>query len=219
MSALLPPEFLFRYTFSAKRITGLPRRGKRLLNLPAECALPSLAGLAKRAEFGEVRIAWNDRGLGVSVTVAGKSGPPLSDPEKLGQSDGLRLWIDTRCTQTVHRAGRFCHQFALLPVGGGEDGLQPIATLWPVARANEDPPAYDSDLLPVQSKISDRDYRLEAWIPADALHGYDPESQPRLGFSYLLNDSELGRQFLSVSDEFPFDADPSLWCTLELVSE
>ncbi len=219
MSTLLPPEFLFRYTFSAKRMTGLPRRGKRLLNLPPECALTSLARLAERADFGEVRIAWNDRGLGVSVSVAGKSGPPLSDPERLGQLDGLRLWIDTRCTQNVHRAGRFWHQFALHPVGGGEDGLQPVATLWPVARANEDPPAYDSDLLPIQSEISDQGYRLEAWLPADALHGYDPESQPRLGFSYLLHDSELGRQFLSVTEDFPFDADPSLWCALELVSE
>lgn len=218
MSALLPPEFLFRYTFSATHVSGLPRRGKRLLNLPSDCTLANLAGLTGRPDFGEIRIAWNERGLGVSVGVTGKSHPPVSDPEQLGRTDGLRLWIDTRCTQTVHRAGRFCHQFELLPVGGGEDGLQPVATLWPVARANEDPPPYDSELLPIHSDISDRGYRMEAWLPADALHGYDPDRQPRLGFFYALNDSEYGLQCLSIGPEFPFASDPSLWCTLELVS-
>ena len=29
------------------------------------------------------------------------------------------VWIDTRNTQNIHRAGRFCHRFAFLPVGAG----------------------------------------------------------------------------------------------------
>lgn len=217
MTALLPPEFLFRYMFAAPYVDALPRRGKRLLDLPADCALPSLAEMAGRKDFGEIRIAWNERGLGISVAVAGKSHPPVSDPERLGETDGLRVWVDTRCTQNVHRAGRFCHQFELLPIGGGDDGLQPVVTLWPVARANEDPPPFDSELIPIQSDWNERGYWMEAWLPADALHGFDPEHQPRLGFSYALNDAELGLQCLSVGREFPFPSDPSLWCTLQLV--
>lgn len=218
MSTLLPAEFLFRYTFAVRYVPGLPRRGKKLLGLPDECVLPSLAGLAGRSEFGEVRVAWNERGMGISVRVEGTSHLPVCDPERLGETDGLRVWIDTRCTQTVHRAGRFCHQFELLPTGRGDDGLQPVATLWPVARASEDPPPYDSELLPIHSEVNRKGYLLEAWLPADALHGFDPSDQKRLGFTYALHDQELGLQCLSVHPEFPFPSDPSLWCTLELAA-
>jgi hypothetical protein len=218
MSALVPPEFLFRYTFSARHVSGVPRRGQWLLNLPADCALPSLAGLTGRPDFAGVRLGWNARGMGVSVNVTGKTHPPVSDPERPGETDGLRLWIDTRCTQSVHRAGRFCHLFEFLPTGGGEDGLQPIATQWPIARAQDDAPQTDSELLPIQAAVHEDGYRLEAWLPADALHGFDPEHQPRLGFTYALHDVELGLQCLSVGPEFPFISDPSLWCALELVA-
>jgi hypothetical protein len=152
----------------------------------------------------------------VSVSVAGKTHPPVSDPERPGETDGLLLWIDTRCTQSVHRAGRYCHLFEFLPAGGGEDGRQPIATQWPVPRAQDDAPHTDSDLLPIKSALDKRGYRLEAWLPAAALHGFDPEHQPRLGFTYVLHDAELGLQCLSIGPEFPFGSDPSLWCTLEL---
>ena len=60
-------------------------------------------------------------------------------------------------------------------------------------------------------------YLLEAWIGAEALSGFEPESNPRLGFYYCLRDAELGEQFLAVGREFPFAHDPSLWATLELV--
>lgn len=217
MTALVPPEFLFRYTFPVQRIDRLPRRGKRLLNLPEECVLPSLADLSEQPRVGELRLAWNAEGLALSVTVTGKSGPPVCDSERLGQTDGLRLWIDTRNTQSVHRAGRFCHQFEFLPAGGGDDGAVPVANSHLIARAKEEAPLIDSDLLPIQSEITKTGYRLEAWLPAAALHGYDPASQPRLGFYYALNDQELGLQTLSVGPEFPFPSDPSLWSTLELI--
>ena len=60
-------------------------------------------------------------------------------------------------------------------------------------------------------------YRLEAFLPAAALNGYDPEQHPRLGFFYALRDDEHGEQLLSSTAEFPFWEDPSLWGVLELV--
>ena len=219
MTALVPPEFLFRYTLSVRRVDRLPRRGKRLLNLPASCDLPSLRDLSDTREFGRLRLAWNDAGLAVSVTVSGKSEPPACDPDRLGQTDGLRIWIDTRNTQSVHRATRYCHQFELLASGGGADGSAPIATAHPIARANDDAPIVDSDLLPIQADGTKEGYRIEAWIPAAALNGYDPSSQSELGFFYALNDQQLGLQTLSVGPEFPFATDPSLWSTLDLADE
>jgi hypothetical protein len=61
-------------------------------------------------------------------------------------------------------------------------------------------------------------YRLEAWLPGDALTGFDPQANPLLGFYFYVRDAELGEQFLSVGHEFPFAHDPSLWSTLELTA-
>ena len=60
-------------------------------------------------------------------------------------------------------------------------------------------------------------YRLELFLPAAALTGFDPEEHPRLGVCYAVRDSELGDQFLSVNGDFPYMDDPSLWDVLELV--
>lgn len=217
MTALVPPEFLFRYTLGIPRVDRLPRRGKRLLNLPQECRLPSLSDMAGRRAFGELAMAWNDHGLAVSVRVRGRNAPLQCDPRRPAESDGLRLWIDTRNTQSVHRATRFCQQFELLPAGGGEDGSAPVITPRPIARAADEPPPIDVDLIPVQSEILSSGYDLEVWLPAAALHGFDPARQPKLGFFYALNDGELGLQTLSVGPEFPYASDPSLWSSIELL--
>ena len=71
----------------------------------------------------------------------------------------------------------------------------------------------------MQAAVTKTGYRLEGWLPASVLHGFDPESQSRLGFYYALRDSEFGEQFLSVGQDFPYAIDPSLWSTLELVRQ
>ena len=60
-------------------------------------------------------------------------------------------------------------------------------------------------------------YRLEAFLAAAALYGFDPQEHPRLGVYYVVRDQERGDQFLSVNWDFPFGDDPSLWSVLELV--
>jgi hypothetical protein len=71
--------------------------------------------------------------------------------------------------------------------------------------------------LKALSRRSSDGYVLDAMIPAGALTGYDPPEHPRLGFNYLVIDRELGEQTLSVGSPMPFQEDPSLWATLELV--
>ncbi len=59
-------------------------------------------------------------------------------------------------------------------------------------------------------------YRLEAFLPAAVLNGYDPDQNRRLGFFYAIRDAELGEQLLSAGAVFPYPEDPSLWSVLEL---
>jgi hypothetical protein len=216
MSYVVPPRFLFRYAFPVPRIDRLPKKGKRLLDLPQRCTLPYLDELDGAPRFAEVRVAWNARGLGLSATVRGKSKPPDGSIEPPAEAAGLQVWVGTRNTQSIHRAGRFCHHFCLLPAGGGRKGDEPVAVPQPIARAREESPLPRPDQIPIAVDRRTDGYRLEAWLPAATLYGYDPDANPRLGFYYCLRDAELGEQFLTVGREFPFAHDPSLWSTLEL---
>ena len=216
MPSVVPHRFLFRYSLPIGRIDRLPRKGRKLLNLPAECELPQFGDLDQPEPFAVLAAAWNKRGLALSATIHGKQHPPSCSAATPAESDGLQVWVDTRNTQSIHRASRFCHHFCALPTGGGPKSDRPLAVQLPTARATEDSPIADPSALPVASEMLADGYRVELWLPADVLTGYDPEANPRLGFYCYLFDSELGEQFLSVGREFPFAHDPSLWSTLEL---
>jgi hypothetical protein len=194
----------------------LPRAGKKLLDLPADFALADFGALDEAPPFGQLRLAWNEHGLGISVAVEGKKQRPKCDPRAPESSDGLRIFIDTRDTQNIHRASRYCQQFFLLP-NSGPGTADPCVVQSPILRAREVAPRANVAEIRMNTAVSKAGYRLEAWLPAKVLHGYDPEAQPRLGFYYALRDAELGEQFLSVGHDFPFAIDPSLWSTLELV--
>jgi hypothetical protein len=86
-----------------------------------------------------------------------------------------------------------------------------------INRAKELPRPIQPKQLNVRSKILADGYLLEANIPGDALTGFDPQEHPRLGFTYAVIDRELGEQTLTVGSPLPYQEDPSLWATLELV--
>lgn len=214
MPAVVPHSFLFRYSFPVRRADNLPRKGAPLLGLGEGFTLPDLGALNEGLCFAELRMAWNPGGIGISARVQGKSGLPVCNPTYPAESDGLQVWIDTRNTQSIHRASRFCHHFCALPDGGKRKG--PAAGQLPIARAREEAPLASPEQIRVNCESQRQGYLLEMWLPADVLTGFDPEANPRLGFYALVRDSELGEQFLTVGREFPFSNDPSLWSTVEL---
>jgi hypothetical protein len=214
---LIPQPFWFRLALACPRIDDLPRAGKRLLDLPAACALPATTPLEGRAPWAEVRAAWSPKGLAVAVEVAGKPGPIVHDPQRPEASDGVQLWVDTRDTRDVHRATRFCHRFqaSILPAARGEDlGVEVVPLR--IHRALADAPFAPRDRLQARAERLRKGWRLELFLPAEALNGFDPETNRRLGFLYQVTDSDRGDQFLGVGREFPVGEDPSLWATLEL---
>jgi hypothetical protein len=217
MPSLLPHRFLFRYSFPVMHEKQLPCAGKKLLGLSDVHRLPDLGKLDDRSSFGELRMAWNQQGLAVAALIRGKRQPLRCDSKGPDRSDGVQIWIDTRNTQSIHRASRFCHHFCLLPRGGEGEKEKPVAVQLPIARAKEAAPMGDPGDILLTVDVTRDGYLLEAWLPASVLHGYDPEAQSRLGFYYELRDAELGEQTLAVGPEFPYAADPSLWGTLELV--
>jgi hypothetical protein len=216
---LIPHRFLFRLALSARYVPDLPRDSDDLLALPESCRLPNFADLDGRANFADFRLAWNEAGLAVQLEVRGKDEPPAGDASKPRQADGLTLWIDTRDARTSHRASRYCHQFHILPRGAGPDRDEPVVVQTKIARATQDAPTAPAGAVPFRARRRAGGYRLEAFLSSAALHGYDPEQNPRLGLAYLVRDNELGEQVLSVGSDFPLAEDPTLWSVLELVRD
>jgi hypothetical protein len=189
----------------------------RLLELPETCRIDNFATMDERKNFADVRVAWNELGVGLQVEVSGKEELPQGSSSRLRGSDGVTFWIDTRDARTSHRASRYCHQFHLLPTGGGPDGDEPAFSQVKINRALQDAPLCTSSGVPFRCTRTRHGYIMEVFLAAVILNGFDAEQNPRLGFYYAVRDMELGEQVLSVGAEFPYWEDPSLWSVLELV--
>jgi len=212
---LINPTMLFR--FAAPCLHTDERWSPSGIKLAEKYRLPCFAELGGARSFADLRLGWSENGIAINLVVRGKEQTPWCRDSRIDDSDGLQLWIDTRNTQNIHRAGRFCHRFAFLPVGAGRKLDEPVAVLLAINRAKESPREISAAALKVRAEMLAGGYRLEGFIAADALTGYSPGDQPALSFSYAVIDRELGCQTFTVGPELPFAEDPSLWGTLNLV--
>ncbi len=222
--ALLPKRFMFRFSLACSYREKLwtPKGAQlgeehKLVDISTLEGRGDISTLEGRDEsFADVRAAWSEAGLVVSVCVSGKKRAPWCRDSKPDDSDGLQVWIDTRDVHNVHRAGRFCHRFVFLPSGGGKKSEEAVVQWLPINRARQHPNSINPKDLKVRVERRDDGYFLEAFIAATALTGFDPEEHPRLGFNYAIIDRELGTQTLSPGEPMPYEEDVSLWPTLEL---
>jgi hypothetical protein len=212
---LVPPRFLFR--LSAACLHHEPLWTAAGAQLGPQYRLPNFADLDEQISFADVRAAWSEVGLAFAVQVAGKRRPPWCRESRPDESDGLRVWIDTRDTHNIHRVSRFCHQFIFLPAGSGRNLGDPYGELYFINRARENPKPVRPEALKTRTEKRVDGYVLEVHIPASAITGWDPAEHKRLGFTYAVVDQELGEQTFSCGKEFPYRDDPSVWATLELV--
>ena len=214
--SVVPHRFLVRLSYACPYVANLPGPDAEV-ELPDDARLDPFADIDRTPNFADVRLGWNESGVGLAVEVSGKNQVPMGDASRPRQSDGVTLWLDTRGDRTGHRATRTCHQFHFLAAGGGDRRDEPTFLQTKIARALVDAPlASDAD-VPFRCDRSKSGYRIEAFLPAAVLTGFDPDQYPKLGVYYAVRDFERGEQTPTVGPEFPFDNDPSLWATLELV--
>lgn len=153
----------------------------------------------------------------MNVSVRGQTHSLNGDPLRLEQSDCLELWIDTRPTGNVHRATGYCHRVACLPADESAAG-QPSAVSVPIAQQREVRADLQAQHIQLRVHSTKDGYDMEAWIPGSQLHGYRQVDELRqLGFYCVVRDTELGEQPLTITDDFPYAWDPSLWVQLELI--
>lgn len=213
---LISPNFLFRFLVPCHS-TKKEWTKSDGIELTPKYVIPSFQSeLGEGRQFADLRIGWSASGISFNLQVRGKKQAPWCRESRLEDSDGFRLWIDTRDTHNVHRASRFCHQFIFLPQGQGAKMEQPVAELLNIHRAKDNPKQPARNALGVRTERRVDGYLMQGFIPAAAITGFDPNEHPKLGFYYAIMDRELGWQTLSLGSEYPFQSDPSLWGTLEL---
>jgi len=213
---LIPQAFWFRLSVPCPPVEDVPRPKGPLAALPESCRLPALTRLEGKEPWADVRVGWNPRGLIMTVEVSGKAGPLVLE-ERVAGADGFQVWVDTRDTRNVARATRFCHRFsARLCRGITRTALGLEVVPKTIARAVADAPLCDPSVLQGRAERKRDGWLAELFIPAEALNGFDPETNRRLGFAYQVSDPDREDQFLGVGRDFPIGENPSLWATLEL---
>lgn len=207
--SLVDPSFLFRFEVTIRR--NPCKWTVKGLKLPETCRLPAFGALGDKPVFADVRMAWNDTGIGLHVAVNGKRQLPWCRDSRLEDSDGFHLWVDTRCSPMIHRATQYCHRFLYMPAGGGPKRERPTAALIPINRARQHPKSIDQESLKIAAMPRHDGYEMSGFIPATAMTGFDAKDQPRVSLYYAVIDRELGWQTFSLGPEFPVLDDPSLW--------
>ncbi len=216
-SSLIAPRFLFRFAVDVHYAEKLwsPQQGALL---DETYQLMPVGELDGETPFAAVRMGWNATGLAWWVRVEKRRQLPWCRESRLEESDGLQVWVDTRATTNVHRANRFCHRFVFLPRGGGRTAEEPLADQLLIHRARENARPVRARELQAHSQVTPAAYELSAFAPAVALGGFDPENQPRLGFTYAILDRERGLQTFATGTDFPYEQDPSCWAEVHLVN-
>lgn len=210
-----PSRLLFRSTVDCAHVDGICVDGQ-LDDWADISPLPPLCSLDGQRPFAELRVAWSQQGIYVAMSTE-RQEPVAVSRQRPHSADSLQVWLDTRGGSSGHRATRFCHHFILLSCGGGPNRRDPTGWQVPIRRALEQGGMADPDDLAVAAAHDGNSYSLEALLPGHVLHGFDPEPDNLIGFTYLMTDLVRGRQTYACSDAFPYPHDPGTWSRLRLV--
>lgn len=174
--------------------------------------MPDTSALMNGSSFATVSMGWNFDGIEVYIVVEERI-TKCSYPD-VSNGDSVELFFDTRDLKTSGHNTKFCHHFFFLPEA--IDGhLTGEITKFRTEDAHE---LCSPDDLNVKVKKSATGYALEIFIPAQILHGFDPEQFDRMGFSYRINRAgDKPQEFSASSEEYQVEQQPSLWSSLKLV--
>ena len=138
-SKIIPSNFLFRFRFLCRRWDAPSPRAVDPETLDASFRIPLWSFIPKSearlerqtqqpvetvgrdeqlAETFDFRIGWSPDGLILTVVVAGKDGQPFWQRSALNSADSLRICLDTRDMNDMHRGTRFCYKFVFFPLIG-----------------------------------------------------------------------------------------------------
>jgi hypothetical protein len=173
--------------------------------------LPNTAPFLGEEKFADVSMGWNEEGVLIKVEVD-KPFEECAFPQyHLG--DAVELFFDTRDLKTAGFLTRFCHHFVILPKEVGEIRAQELTRF----RTEDTHPLCDPDEIVIETDFGRKKYTLEITIPSNCLHGYDPISFDRLGFTYRIHRFKGAPQHFSVSSRYySIEQEAALWSQIKL---
>lgn len=173
--------------------------------------LPDTSEYLAEDHFADVHMSWNQEGIFLDVGVH----KPLEDvlyPD-FRKGESIELFFDTRDLKTAGFPTKFCHHFVILPQEVQGIRAQEISKF----RAEETHPLCDPDEILTEMTPTKKGFSLRIGIPTSILHGFDPASFDRLGFTYRINRSAGSPQHFSISSkQYAIEQQPALWASLKL---
>jgi hypothetical protein len=172
--------------------------------------LPDLSEWQAEERFAAVAMAWSEAGIFVDVFVE----KPFEEAlyPRFSEGEAVELFFDTRDLKGAGFATRFCHQFIFLPQPVQGISAQEISHF----RTEDTHPLCDSADLQVTAEIGKKDYELRIFIPANCLHGFDPSSFEKIGFTYRIHRFKGAPQHFALSSQhFSLEQHPRLWASFK----
>ena len=183
------------------------------IRLGKKLTLPDTSDLLGEDSFAEVSLCLQKEEVVITALIK----KPFEESvfPDFDKGDSLELFLDTRDLKTSGFMNRFCHHFLILPVVVNGIASHEITHF----RTEDSHPLCDPLEIEVRPDFASTRYQLEIVLPASCLHGYDPTSFNRLGFTYRINRHQGQPQHFSVSSrDFNIAQHPSLWASFNIKS-
>ena len=167
----------------------------------------------------DVYVAWRKEGLYLAMEVYG--GNPVASPitGRWWTRDVIEMWVSTRPIASEQSGyNPYCHQFFFLPT----DGSLTNGVIGQVGQWHRPGDAIKDHLLPhpdirYNCRILHDRYVVEMFIPASALHGWDPMNHPGLAFNVRVHNYQRSLDyFWSAPKEVQTQMRPRTWGSLML---
>jgi len=181
--------------------------------LGKEFLLPDTSFLLGETPFGEIALLLQKE----AIIIKAKVHKPFEESfyPAYEKGDSLELFFDTRDLKTAGFMTRFCHHFVILPVEVEGVMAREITRF----RTEDVHSLCDPAEIEVKTDFASSSYSLNIYLPVSCLHGYDPLSFHRLGFTYKLNRFRGEPQHFALSSHFyNIVQHPSYWASIEIKS-
>lgn len=185
------------------------REFKKKAKLESEAYLvPSLEEVTGEEPFASLYMAWTKEGLHFLLKAEKAIESTFFPSYESG--DSLELFIDTKCVKQAGFPHKFCHHFIFLPEAVEGVDRREVTRF----RTEDAHPHADPDDLQLKIVSDKAYYKMEIFIPASCLTGYEAG---KIGFTYRVNRPEyVSQHFNLLSEEFNIAQNPALWSNVHL---
>lgn len=214
------PTFDVPYVSSGVTLNGSLSEWSQASRIPG-LKLGQTLGVERTAiRVPSFHLAWNERGLFIAFEVPDAEIEAAPATGRWWTRDCVEFWIATRPVppdQVIYNA--YCHQFFFVPVSMPDrDGQSGTFGQW-----HREGDALTQHRIPhpqikfAARVLADR-YVVEAFIPAEALHGFDTASSPTLAFNLHVRDFQAATDaYWSAGKEQNTQLRPNTWGVLRLM--